>query len=80
MFTMKENLIEATKIVPNGKSKNDQFKKKFKKNNKIKVETKWLFFKKRGEKGWWGVPICPYNYSKQASFYYPKFWLNILRN
>jgi hypothetical protein len=37
---MKENLIEATKIVPNGKSKNDQFKKKFKKNNKIKVETK----------------------------------------
>ncbi len=28
---MKENLIEATKIVPNGKSKNDQFKKKHKK-------------------------------------------------
>jgi hypothetical protein len=28
MFAMKENLIEATKIVPNGKSKNDQFKKK----------------------------------------------------
>jgi hypothetical protein len=32
---MKENLIEAIKIVPNGKSKNDQFKKKFTKK-KIK--------------------------------------------
>jgi hypothetical protein len=33
MFAMKENLIETTKIVPNGKSKNDQFKKnKFTKN------------------------------------------------
>lgn len=29
------------------------------------METKRLFLKKRGKKGWWGVPICPYNYSKQ---------------
>jgi len=38
------NLIETTKIVPNGKSKIDQFKKKFHKFFFKKVETKRPFF------------------------------------